>query len=364
MATRVIGGVTYTIREVMNYLGQQYVVVADIDPADMPTLGAPDSVQTYAMCQDVLYMYNGTQWVKFYGTGDPGPAGPPNTLSIGTVTSLAAGSSATASISGTAPNQTLSLGIPRGTNGTNGSNNTLSIGTVTTLSAGASATATITGASPTQTLNLGIPVGQAGASPSPNSLSIGTVTALAAGSSPTASITGSAPSQTLNLGIPAGASGNNGANNTLAIGTVSTLAAGASATASITGSSPNQTLNLSIPQGQKGDAGTNGAGSIYRQSSGLAATARVWVGTATTNASGVWSVDYSSAGFTAAPIVQAQPVASGTAAVNLSFANPQSISATACSGIAGAGAAVSLLGGLGVGLLGAGVTIHVVAIGI
>jgi hypothetical protein len=47
-----------------------------------------------------------------------------------------------------------------GTTGSAGPANTLSIGTVTTLSPGASATASITGAAPTQTLNLGIPAGQ------------------------------------------------------------------------------------------------------------------------------------------------------------------------------------------------------------
>ena len=46
-----------------------------------------------------------------------GPAGPANTLTIGTVTTLAAGASATAAITGTAPNQTLGLGIPRGLTG-------------------------------------------------------------------------------------------------------------------------------------------------------------------------------------------------------------------------------------------------------
>ena len=46
--------------------------------------------------------------------GVSGPTGPANTLTIGTVTTVAAGGSATASIGGTAPNQTLSLGIPRG----------------------------------------------------------------------------------------------------------------------------------------------------------------------------------------------------------------------------------------------------------
>lgn len=43
-------------------------------------------------------------------TGDPGPA---NVLSVGTVTTLDPAQSATASITGTAPTQTLNLGIPR-----------------------------------------------------------------------------------------------------------------------------------------------------------------------------------------------------------------------------------------------------------
>ena len=46
-----------------------------------------------------------------------GPAGPPNTLTIGTVTTGAAGTAASAAVTGTAPNQTLSLTIPRGTDG-------------------------------------------------------------------------------------------------------------------------------------------------------------------------------------------------------------------------------------------------------
>jgi hypothetical protein len=47
-------------------------------------------------------------------TGAAGPDGPANSLTIGTITTGAAGSSATAAITGTAPNQTLSLTIPRG----------------------------------------------------------------------------------------------------------------------------------------------------------------------------------------------------------------------------------------------------------
>lgn len=46
--------------------------------------------------------------------------GPPNSLRIGTVSTLPAGSQATASITGTAPDQTLSLGVPTGATGTPG----------------------------------------------------------------------------------------------------------------------------------------------------------------------------------------------------------------------------------------------------
>jgi hypothetical protein len=50
----------------------------------------------------------------------------------------------------------------QGPTGAAGPSNALSIGTVTTLSAGSSATATLTGSSPVQVLNLGIPQGAAG----------------------------------------------------------------------------------------------------------------------------------------------------------------------------------------------------------
>lgn len=57
------------------------------------------------------------------GTGATGDVGPANQLSIppGNVTTLAPGSSATVTISGTAPNQTLAFGIPSGLPGANGS---------------------------------------------------------------------------------------------------------------------------------------------------------------------------------------------------------------------------------------------------
>lgn len=108
-------------------------------------------------------------------TGDTGPTGPANSLSIGTVTTGAAGSSASATITGTAPDQTLDLAIPRGDKGDKGDTgdtgatgatgpaNTLTIGTVTTGAEGDPAAATITGDAPNQTLSLTLPVGATGA---------------------------------------------------------------------------------------------------------------------------------------------------------------------------------------------------------
>lgn len=52
--------------------------------------------------------------------GGVGPTGPANTLTIGAVTTVAPGGSATASITGTAPSQTLNLGIPEGDKGDKG----------------------------------------------------------------------------------------------------------------------------------------------------------------------------------------------------------------------------------------------------
>ena len=95
-------------------------------------------------------------------TGNTGNTGPANSLSIGTVTTGAVGSSASATITGTAPTQTLNLTLPTGATGPTGPAPNMAIGTVTTLAAGASATATVTGTNPNYSLNLGLPQGLKG----------------------------------------------------------------------------------------------------------------------------------------------------------------------------------------------------------
>lgn len=288
------------------------------------------------------------------GTGDRGPQGEPGpaaALTMGTVTTGAAGTDASATISGTAPNQTLSLVIPRGDDGADGvagatgaqgddgrevelqasathlqwryagestwtdlvalsaitgpqgvqgvageagpagaqgaagsqgpqgdpgPANTLSIGTVTS---GGAASATITGTAPSQTLNLVLPAGPAGADGQDGAdvefQSSAThlqwryaggstwydLVALAAitGPSGPAGATGSqgaaGPAGAVGATGSQGPQGNPGPANSLSIGTVTS---GATASATITGVGPSQTLNLVLPQGATGATGPAG----------------------------------------------------------------------------------------------------------
>lgn len=109
--------------------------------------------------------------------GLTGATGPANTLTIGTVTTGFPGSSASATVTGTAPNQVLNLTIPQGVSGgqgipgltgatgqtgATGPANTLTIGTIATSQPGDAAAATITGTAPTQVLNLVLPRGAPG----------------------------------------------------------------------------------------------------------------------------------------------------------------------------------------------------------
>lgn len=247
--------------------------------------------------------------------GSTGPAGPSNVLSIGTVNTGSEGSLASATITGTSPSQTLNLTIPRGNTGATGETgatgatgdtgpagpaNTLAIGTVTTGAAGSNAGASITGTSPNQTLSLIIPkgdkgdkgdqgnTGSTGATGPAGLLWRGTWSSSTAyvindavtynGSSyrrKVAGTTSTSPNtDPTNWALLAskgdkgdtgstGATGPTGPANTLVIGTVVTGSPGTSAAASITGTAPNQTLNLTIPEGEMGPTTPTGAMIMY-----------------------------------------------------------------------------------------------------
>lgn len=177
---------------------------------------------------------------------------------------------------------------PQGPKGDDGTTPVFSIGSVSTLETGQSATATITGTDAAPVLNLGLPKGNTGdtgptgakgeqGDPGTTpSFSIGTVTALDTGEGAAASITGTSANPVLNLGLPKGNTGATGAQGPqgdtgatgatgpqgatgatpeLTVGTVTTLPPSSSATVTITGTAEDPVLNFGIPKGDTGPGG-------------------------------------------------------------------------------------------------------------
>lgn len=94
--------------------------------------------------------------------GPRGPQGPPNQLTIGSVTTIEPDQPASVEISGESPNQTIHLRIPRGmTQWTLPT--AISIGNVTTGDPGTSATITMSGDTTAKVINFTIPRGNTGA---------------------------------------------------------------------------------------------------------------------------------------------------------------------------------------------------------
>ena len=202
------------------------------------------------------------------GAGAPGAAA---TVAVGTVTTGAAGSSATVTNAGTSSAAVLNFAIPRGDAGANGSNGTaatIAVGTVTTGAAGSSAAVSNSGTSGAATLNFTIPRGDAGTNGTAATVAVGTVTTGAAGSSAAVSNSGTSSAATLDFTIPRGDAGTNGTNGTAAtitVGTVTTGAAGSAASVTNSGTPSAAVFNFTIP---RGDTGTGGTGSFDPASPG------------------------------------------------------------------------------------------------
>lgn len=162
---------------------------------------------------------------------------------------------------------TINLGRVKGDKGDAAS---ISLGTVITGAAGSSAAVTNTGTPDAATLNFTIPrgdKGETGDTGPANTLTIAEVTTGAAGSSASVSVGGAAPNQTLTFTIPRGDTGATGPQGlkgdtgnaaTITLGNVSTGTAGSDVSITNTGTSGAAVLNFSIPRGDKGDTGNTG----------------------------------------------------------------------------------------------------------
>lgn len=142
-----------------------------------------------------------------------------------------------------------------GSSGKDGISPALQAGTVTTLAAGSSATMSLTGTAASPILNLGLPVGAQGNSGA-NGQDGRAVQLQVAGGFIQWRLVGDSNWQ--NLISTASLTGAPGSAATIAVGAVTQLAAGAVPTVTNIGSASSATLNFGIPAAQPGAAGTNG----------------------------------------------------------------------------------------------------------
>ena len=107
----------------VNPVGWNWTVIYNLRTPDGTKVSLPThsiEVPTGATVDLTSAMPVPTSGGTFYTRGDKGDTGPANTLTIDTVTTGAPGSQAAAVIAGTAPNQMLSLTIPKGDTGATG----------------------------------------------------------------------------------------------------------------------------------------------------------------------------------------------------------------------------------------------------
>jgi hypothetical protein len=251
------------------------------------------------------------------------PAGPEyyslaSSLSIGTVTTVAAGGTATATITGLAPNQVLDLGIPAGPSGS------VTIGSVTSGTAGGTPTITNTGTPGSAVLDFVLIPGNTGPTGATGptgpqgdaaTVEVGTVTTGTAGSNASVTNSGTSGSAVLDFVIPRGDTGATGATGpqgqaaTITVGTVTSVAFGGTASVTNTGTSGSAVLDFVLVTGPQGDL------------AGLSATA---------------PLDYTSNTFSLLYGAGLGTASGGTLVADLSSATPQAL------GVATAGTATTI----------------------
>lgn len=193
--------------------------------------------------------------------GTPGADGQAATVSVGTTTTLPAGSSATVSNVGTSLDAVFNFGIPRGADGSPGQAATVTAGTTTTLPAGSSASVTNSGTSSAAVFDFSIPKGDTGASGQDGADGADGFSPIATVSKvgDTATITITDENGTTTATVTDGSDGAPGAAATITAGTTTTLSPGSSATVTNSGTSSAAVFDFGIPQGATGSPGADGA---------------------------------------------------------------------------------------------------------
>jgi len=104
---------TYVIDDAVGYGGASWFCIANVGPT--ATVPSADPTKWALLANIGATGATGLTGLQ----GPTGAAGPSNALFVGTITTLAAGASATATLTGSSPVQVLNLGIPQGIPGGN-----------------------------------------------------------------------------------------------------------------------------------------------------------------------------------------------------------------------------------------------------
>lgn len=249
------------------------------------------TVTTLPAGTDATVENAGTSSDAVFNFGIPmGEDGEAATVDVGSVTTLPAGSDATVTNTGTAKDAIFNFGIPQGTKGETGDKGdtgaaaTISVGTTTTLPAGSSATVTNSGTENAAIFNFSIPQGaqgeqgvqgeqgEPGQDGSAATITVGTVTTLPSSYSATVINSGTSSAAVFDFGIPRGSKGDDGSAATVSVGTTSTLSPGSNATVTNSGTPSDAVFNFGIPKGSQGDAATIQVGTVTTLPAGSNAT--------------------------------------------------------------------------------------------
>jgi len=217
-----------------------------------------------------------------------------SSLSIGTVSTLAAGSAATATITGLAPNQTLNLGIPTGPTGAAGSAASIAVGSVTSVANTGTASVTNVGSSSAGTFDFVLRDGPAGATGATGAtgaqgpaatVTVGTIGATAYPGPGTVTNSGTSGAAVLDFVLVTGQTGATGATGaagsaaTIAVGTVGTVAYPGPGTVTNSGSSTAGTFDFILVTGDTGPQGATGPTGATGPQGAAGSAATVTVGT-------------------------------------------------------------------------------------
>ena len=245
---------------------------------------APETKIDVSINRPIITAKNQKAYFKLKNTGGPkgekGDTGTAATITVGSTSTGAPGTSASVTNTGSASAAVLDFVIPKGDKGDTGDTGatgspgaaaTVTVGTTTTGNPGTNASVTNSGTSSAAVLNFTIPrgakgeqgiqgpAGDPGTPGSAATIAVGTTQTGNPGTSANVVNSGTSSAAVLDFTIPRGAKGDPGdpgSAATIAVGTVTTGLPGTSATVTNVGTSSAAVFDFTIPRGDKGEAGS------------------------------------------------------------------------------------------------------------